>query len=128
MPREGAEPMMLGDVNLMELGGNYPGKFGLACARQIFTNDELLENMVEPQKKNSRPSLNQDKVKLLKSMLVYEWVMISHADNSNVIFSKQLYWRTHLTTRSHNIKYFAHYIAWVPSSTSPMFNYYTARV
>lgn len=58
-------------LDLMKLSGSAPSKFALKISEKIFTDQELIEGMISPQKKASRKALPGEKIDILKSGLKF---------------------------------------------------------
>ncbi len=56
---------------ITEIHGKSVGRWALAAAKHIFSQQELLESVVLPSKKTDRKSLSPNRVNLLKSMYIH---------------------------------------------------------
>ena len=52
--------------NLMSLEGSTPSVFGINLAKRLFTEEEILTRMIDPQRSTGRPELDSSKVNLIK--------------------------------------------------------------
>ena len=55
-------------VNLFELPGNGPLKFGLECVKKLFSKEELIKGTLEPSSRTERLSLDPVRVTLLRGL------------------------------------------------------------
>ena len=68
-PAKGDQSIGKSDSSLKLKTGATPGAYGVRLASELFTEDELPEGIISPQKTSTRTPLDSEKVNIIKSYI-----------------------------------------------------------